>query len=359
MSTRETGTSSGRGRRQRPRNILSIGYHCGVLALTAVAPGVGCGDRPADLGTASRALGDPPPKPDFPEGVIVPTEPVGYLPGAGSVSPSGTAGYQIPLDVPPGRLGVQPDLALSYSSGGDNGLVGVGWGLTGLAAIARCPRTHASGGQADGVDWDATDAFCLNDQRLVGGTPDPNDNTLVFRTEHESFTEVRAHLSNGGSPASPSKFVARQRDGRTLVFTPLEAHRVQVHPQLPNVLQSWNERVVWPVSQVDDRSGNLMLFSYDSGAETSAPFSFWYRPRSIRYTYSAANLAVPALREVRFIYEDRLDRPLTYASGLRTVLRERLSRVEMQRRRLPVRHRRSPGNTCSTTTSAIRPSARS
>lgn len=52
--------------------------------------------------------------------------------GSGTVLPdlfTGTLSYGIPIEVPPGRKGIAPDLALTYSSGNRNGWVGMGWGL--------------------------------------------------------------------------------------------------------------------------------------------------------------------------------------------------------------------------------------
>src|SRR3990167_4194087 len=42
---------------------------------------------------------------------------------------TGRATTSIPIAVPPGRKGIQPSLALAYSSSGRNGWVGVGWSL--------------------------------------------------------------------------------------------------------------------------------------------------------------------------------------------------------------------------------------
>jgi hypothetical protein len=55
----------------------------------------------------------------------------GYLPGTSAVTPTGELTYRIPLDVPPGRAGVEPDLALAYANRTGNGLLGVGWELDG------------------------------------------------------------------------------------------------------------------------------------------------------------------------------------------------------------------------------------
>ncbi|MBO4525667.1 MAG: hypothetical protein J5692_03640, partial [Bacteroidales bacterium] len=43
---------------------------------------------------------------------------------------SGTANLSYQLEIPAGRQGMQPNLALTYSSGGGNGWLGVGWDLS-------------------------------------------------------------------------------------------------------------------------------------------------------------------------------------------------------------------------------------
>ena len=42
---------------------------------------------------------------------------------------SGTANLSYPIEIPAGRQGMQPNLALTYSSGGGNGWLGVGWDI--------------------------------------------------------------------------------------------------------------------------------------------------------------------------------------------------------------------------------------
>ena len=63
----------------------------------------------------------------------------GTTEGEFQVNGNGGANYTIPIEVPPGRNGIEPQLSLQYNSQQGNGLLGVGWSLTGLSAIARCP----------------------------------------------------------------------------------------------------------------------------------------------------------------------------------------------------------------------------
>src|SRR5690349_1169089 len=49
---------------------------------------------------------------------------------------SGTGSSSVPIQIPAGRGGFQPTLALNYSSGNGNGLFGLGWDLT-VPGIAR------------------------------------------------------------------------------------------------------------------------------------------------------------------------------------------------------------------------------
>lgn len=92
---------------------------------------------------------------------------VGSTPGSFVVSPSGAATYTIPIQVPPGINGVQPNIVLAYNSQGGNGIAGVGWEIGGLSRITRCGRTIDRDGMKGGVNINADDRFCLDGQRLI------------------------------------------------------------------------------------------------------------------------------------------------------------------------------------------------
>jgi hypothetical protein len=115
------------------------------------------------------------------------TAPIGATPGSFAVDPSGAATYSIPIFVPPGTNGMQPQLSLNYHSQGGNGLLGMGWSIGGLSAIHRCGSTIAIDGIKGGVNYDANDKFCLDGERLIWSSSDG-----FYRTQHESWQKVVA-----------------------------------------------------------------------------------------------------------------------------------------------------------------------
>jgi hypothetical protein len=61
----------------------------------------------------------------------------GQLDAKSLVTPGGSFVHSIPVPLPPGAGSHQPQLSLDYHSSMPNGLLGVGWVLTGLPAVTR------------------------------------------------------------------------------------------------------------------------------------------------------------------------------------------------------------------------------
>jgi hypothetical protein len=70
----------------------------------------------------------------------------------------GSFSHSIPIEVP-GFRGLEPKIALSYSSEGRNGFVGVGWGLSGFSTIQRVNQGLGT------PKFDATDTYLLDAPR--------------------------------------------------------------------------------------------------------------------------------------------------------------------------------------------------
>ena len=116
-----------------------------LVSLVMTVPGCGIGTR-VQPQAAPRA-GDPAIDAEMEQlrqqaTVLEPSAEVGTIPGAASVDSKGQARFSIPIDVSPGPAGLAPQLSLDYASNRGEGLVGLGFELTGFSEIHRCAPNH-------------------------------------------------------------------------------------------------------------------------------------------------------------------------------------------------------------------------
>ncbi len=218
---------------------------------------------------------------------------VGRTVGTFGVSNMGAASYSVPVVVPPGVSGVQPHLAINYQSGGGNGLLGVGWGVSGLSEIERCRKTLVQDGVNGGINFNSGDAFCLDGNRLrsTGGVYGADLST--YQTENETFARVTAHSSAGSGPAS---FTVEAKDGLTYEYGGTGDSRIE--STAPGFTTSAR---VWALNKVTDRYGNTMTVTYqEDGAGGDGSF----RPLTIAYTTNSA-AGIAAAFKVSFVWEIR------------------------------------------------------
>ena len=239
----------------------------------------------------------------FASTTLAATSPVGATPGSFAVSPSGAATYSIPIQVPPGVGGMQPNLSLNYNSQGGNGIAGVGWGIGGLSAITRCGATIDRDGYKGGVDLTTSDKYCLDGQRLILVTPTAPYGYVntEYRTEIESFNKVVASSTTTGN--GPTSFTVTSKNGVTTEYG--VGNGAQQFSQGNSTVLSWY------VSKIKDAVGNSMQFFYttDSGATGE------HRIDHIDYTYNGTAFVGGTKRSVQFNYGTRNDVEESYVSG--------------------------------------------
>jgi len=139
---------------------------------------------------------------------------VGSTNASFEVDPTGAARYSIPIYTPPGVGDLQPTLEIAFNAQAGNGLLGVGFAVSGLSTISRCPRTRAQDGIARvaiAPTYTDDDAFCLDGQRLVlvegsGANGQPG---AEYRTEVDSFSRITivavTAVATSGSGLKPSR----------------------------------------------------------------------------------------------------------------------------------------------------------
>ena len=153
---------------------------------------------------------------------------------------TGTATTSIPIAVPPGRGGVQPNLALVYNSANGNGWVGLGWKLE-KSVIERQTKF--------GLNY-AGDAYIF---RLAGINVElVNIGSNQYRAKIEGgFTRVQKLTASDGKPY----FLATDKTGQKFYFGHTAATRVANPSDATKIFR-------WCLDRVEDPDGNYMTISY-------------------------------------------------------------------------------------------------
>ncbi|MGH9418752.1 MAG: SpvB/TcaC N-terminal domain-containing protein [Thermoanaerobaculia bacterium] len=229
----------------------------------------------------------------------------------------------VSIQVPPFH-GIEPRLALAYDSGRANGLVGVGWNLTGLSLIERA--SYRRGGVPSFIAGagSASDLYLLDGEQMVvchqpGG---PNlssagcgDNTVGYGgggvgggehgggggaqpggthvTRIENFLRVKAGPTTNDVVAS---WEVTDRDGTRLTYAPLSTWCAYNSGNPDEVKRATQHR--WALSTAVDTHNNTVTYSYVCDGVAS------YYIDTISYNGNS----------IKFYRETRSD-VLTYATG--------------------------------------------
>jgi RHS repeat-associated protein len=226
---------------------------------------------------------------------------VGRVPGEAATS-GGSAAYSIPIVVPPGRRSMEPKLALGYSSRGSNGIAGMGWSLSGLSSVHRCPQTLDQDGQTRAVVIDNGDRLCLDGQRLVERTGTYGLSGTTYATELDSFARI---TQLGGDLRSASTYFKVELKSGDIVYYGGNSTAANAARVIPG---SAIAPMGWMMERQLDRAGNLIRYAYFSTGNGENLLE------AVHYTGSGAT---DGNRRVTLSYEDRpnQDRGLTYLAG--------------------------------------------
>jgi RHS repeat-associated protein len=209
------------------------------------------------------------------------TAKAGKLADAFSVSTTGEATYRIALQVPPGRAGMQPHLALSYDSSAGEGPFGMGFSLEGLSAITRCASNIAQDRRIRGVRNDAEDNLCLDGLRLVlvGHVDNPHSaegSYDEYRTFPDTFRRVRAYYPDGWVGATgPTWLRAETKAGKIVEYGHESSGKVM---GLGGAIRAW-----W-MTQERDHRGNAIQYQYTNEPDPSDGHTVTHLPKRIDYT---------------------------------------------------------------------------
>ncbi len=237
----------------------------------------------------------------------VETSTAGDLVGQFQVN-SGSARYGIPLAVPVGTTGVQPDLMLNYTSSGGSGIIGSGWSLSGssFSSISECPKTIAQDGISGGAF--GSGKYCLDGMRLVAVNGSYGSHGAEYRTEVDSGVKVVSYVVD-----SKLSFRVWTKAGLLKEYGRIDNSRIT--DSLGNMLS-------WSVDRITDTMGNYMVYEYYQPADKS--YSILSK---ISYTGNY-NTGLSPYAYVQFVFEDRPDGQFdVYRDGAKFRQTKRLKEV--------------------------------
>ena len=193
---------------------------------------------------------------------------VGGMGGQFSVSPMGGATYSIPIEVPQGVGGLQPQLSIVYNSQAGNGLCGYGASLSGISAITHGPKDIYHDGAAKGVTYLADDALYLDGVRLILSSGTAGQNNAVYHPESDPFTIVTTKWNQSENALW---FEVESSDGMTYWYGSNQYSRLDFTGSggVPKTHS-------WYLDRASQPTGNYIAYTYRKNANCIYPHLIMY-----------------------------------------------------------------------------------
>lgn len=177
-----------------------------------------------------------------------------------------------------------------------NGVLGRGWGISGLSTITRIGQNIYFDGTVKPVEMGADDRFALDGSRLLLKSGTYGNAGATYGTEVENFVTT---TSNGNLGGGPLWFSLLTKEGITMEYGNTTDSRL---------LSADNSKVLfWRINKILYPDGNYIEFKYISFDRDS-------RIDEINYTGNA-NAGLAPYNRLKFTYAIRSDVNTTYEAG--------------------------------------------
>ncbi len=238
---------------------------------------------------------------------------------------TGTGNFTIPIALPPGRNGFQPQVSLVYSTGNGNGPFGLGWGLSLPGVSRKTSRGIPRYGDEQGP-------LIQRDTFLLSGAEDlvPVAET-AGRTRYRPRTEGLFARIEHHRDSQTDHWEVRSKDGLVSLYgTPRSIPNdpaVIANPENRSQIYQWN------LAETQDPFGNTIRYDYerDLGDSIDHLWDQLYL-RRIRYV----DYADPEAGDERFLisvtfnYEERPDPFSEYRPGFEIRTTRRCTTIEIR-----------------------------
>jgi RHS repeat-associated protein len=237
---------------------------------------------------------------------------------------TGTGNFSVPIALPPGRNGFQPQLSLVYSTGNGSGPFGLGWNLS-IPGVAR--KTSKGVPRYD----DDVDVFVLSGAEDLVPVSDAPAGAMRYRPRTEGLFAHIDHYRDAKKGAdywrvsSKDGLVSHYGSPPDAGSDPASAANATV-----NDPDEHTHVFAWKLTSTTDTFGNRIEYTYEREASRSEGPHRWDQLylSQIRYVDYADTAKPQYLVAVNFIYEDRPDPFSEYRAGFEIRTVRRCSRIE-------------------------------
>lgn len=170
----------------------------------------------------------------------------------------------------------------------------------------------AQDGAWGGINFDASDRFCMDGQRLVAISGTYGADGTQYRTEVETFSKI---ISHGSAGSGPVWFEVHTKSGQTMELGNTSDSRI--------LAVGKTSARVWAVSKVSDSKSNYFAVTYTNDTTNGQ-----FYPSRIDYTGNSATSVSP-YNSVQFVYATRPDIIPQFQAGSLIKTTVRLTSIKM------------------------------
>jgi RHS repeat-associated protein len=236
---------------------------------------------------------------------------------------TGTGNFTVPIALPPGRNGFQPQLSLVYSTGIGNGPFGLGWNLS-IPGVSR--KTSKGVPRYDEVK----DVFILSGAEDLVPVKIEEEKTYYRPRTEGLFAEILYHRD-----ATDSYWEVHSKDGLVSFYGTLRPQDALVDWKDPAAIRDPDPLKAhhvfsWKLTRTEDPFGNRIEYEYERDSAEEGPHH-WDQLylKQIRYADYDDVGTLKFLVSVSFEYAERLELdPFSeYRSGFEIRTRKRCTRI--------------------------------
>jgi RHS repeat-associated protein len=246
---------------------------------------------------------------------------------------TGTGNFTVPIALPPGRNGFQPQLNLVYSTGNGNGLFGIGWNLS-IPGVTRKTSHGIPRYQDYDRDVKNRDTFILSGaedlvpvKTIIG---EPGKRVVEYRPRTEGlFAKILHHYE----PSKSNYWEVRSKDGLVSRYgtRPSAPSNDWIDPAVVYNPKQPRHVFAWKLTDTRDPFNNRIAYAYEADEGEAGPHR-WRQPilRKIEYVDYTDDDPPKYLVSVTFQNDARPDPFSDYRAGFEIRTSKRCKSILIQ-----------------------------